>query len=267
MQRLDRVVIPPLRKTRPTGETYVRRAEIEARLDALDSAPRDDVARWCGVADSVDSHHVPSECLVHLVRRTRDDNGETWFRKLHDELVRRVLRRLPAARPDGTEPLMAEEIRDYVLDRFLDLLVIDRAGYCERLDIYEVSFDAALASLRTDGQRAAWRRVKRRAPLVDEATGAVTAEAEAAAGAADPFADGSRDDPAYRRCLDATIGRLPPEQREIIEMLRLGYPIDSKDPEVPSIVKRLGCAEKTVRNRRDRAFATIRALMSEDEAP
>jgi DNA-directed RNA polymerase specialized sigma24 family protein len=260
-------VIEPLRKIRSTGGPYARRAEVGARLEALDVAPSEDVARWCGISDRADPDHVPSECLVHLVRRTRGDNGETWFRRLHDELIRRVLRRLPSVRPDGTEALVTEEIRDYVLDRFQDLLVADRASYSERLDIYEVSFDAALARLRIDGQRAAWRRERRRAPLEDDETGVVRAEVEAAAGTVDPLADAGREDPAYRKRLDAAIDSLPPEQREIIHMLMLGYPIEAKDPEATSIAKTLGCVERTVRSRRDRAFATIRAIMSEDDAP
>jgi len=47
-------------------------------------------------------------------------------------------------------------------------------------------------------------------------------------------------------------------------MLRQGVPIESKDPEVMSIVKALGIVEKTVRNRRDRAFKAIRAQLSGD---
>ena len=48
-------------------------------------------------------------------------------------------------------------------------------------------------------------------------------------------------------------------------MLLQELPIDSKDKEVKTIVKVLGCSEKTVRNRRDRAFVKLRDALKEEE--
>jgi hypothetical protein len=44
------------------------------------------------------------------------------------------------------------EIRDKVVDDFIDLLLSDQANYDERLDYFEVNFNAALAKDRIDAQ-------------------------------------------------------------------------------------------------------------------
>ncbi|WP_439410366.1 hypothetical protein [Acinetobacter seifertii] len=45
----------------------------------------------------------------------------------------------------GTSPsLINMEIRDKVLDDFIDLLLADQANYDDRLDYFEVNFNAAL---------------------------------------------------------------------------------------------------------------------------
>jgi hypothetical protein len=41
--------------------------------------------------------------------------------------------------------------------------------------------------------------------------------------------------------------------------------IESKDPTVMTITKVIGCAEKTIRNRRDKAFAALRAALTKGE--
>ena len=46
-------------------------------------------------------------------------------------------------------------------------------------------------------------------------------------------------------------------------LLRQGFQIDSKDPNIMTIAKILKCDERTVRNRRDRAYKTLGAVLQE----
>jgi hypothetical protein len=48
-------------------------------------------------------------------------------------------------------------------------------------------------------------------------------------------------------------------------LLRQGFPIDSQEPGVQTIVGILRCAEKTVRNRRNKAYEAIRKALEEEE--
>jgi len=261
-------MIAALRKRRLTGELYRRDPKIEALLVELSSLSRDDLIARAAHSNRSDPSYIPSECLVYFIRASRADNRETWFERLYKILTARVLRSLPRAEnADGrTESLTRGVIREKVFSRFVELLAADRTEYSEKLDYFEVRFDGALASLRRDAQEQAWRDENRSAPLeYDEETGEISPEIERAAGHFDPLAKPEIDAEAYRQRLDAAIEALPPEQSRIIEMLRQGFPIDSKEPGVMTIAKTLSRSEKTVRTYRDKALATLRASLAEGD--
>lgn len=268
VHRAGETIVAPLRKRRLSGELYGRDPKIEALIAELTALPRDELIARAEIAKRSDPAYIPSECLVYFIRASRRDNNEAWFERLYRILIGRVLRSLPKAESsDGrTESLTRGVVRDKVFSRFVELLSADRADYVDKLDYFEVRFDGALASLRRDAQEKAWRDENRSQPLeYDEESGELSPEVEAAAGAHDPFAASDFDDPAYRSRLDAAIEALPTEQSRIIHMLRQGFPIDSKEPDVMTIAKALGRSEKTVRTYRDKAFAALRAAMTDGD--
>ena len=70
----------------------------------------------------------------------------------------------------------------------------------------------------------------------------------------------------FRSKLHVAISSLPPEERQVIELILKGLP----DPLIQTkmsvtIAKVVGCSEKTVRNRRDRAFEKLRDALKEEE--
>jgi hypothetical protein len=264
----DPPLITPLRKCTREGRHYRRDAAVEAQLLELAQLPRDELVERSCIRRRDDPNYVRSECLLYFLRACRKENSETHFERLYKLLLERVLRSLPNPdSPDGeTSSLTKSIIRDQVLGRFTDLLAADRGTYQNKLDYFEVRFDGALASLRRDAQAAAWRHENRSATLeFDEETGEPSPEVERAAGSFDPFAPPEGIDDDYRSRFDAAIDALPVEQIRIIEMLRQGIPIDSKDPEAITIAKVLGKSEKTIRTYRDKAFAALReALTGED---
>jgi hypothetical protein len=260
--------VTPLRKRSLDGVPYTRAPEIEALIAELAVLPRNELAARAEITKRADPGYVPSECLVYFVRATSADNNERWFERLYRILAERVLRSLP--RPENrdgkTESLTRGVVRDKVLDRFAVLLAEDRSSYVDRLDYFEIRFDGALTRLRLDAQKQAWRNENRSKPVeYDEESGELSPEVEEAAGVHDPFAASEFDDPAYRSRLEAAIEALPTEQSRIIEMLRQGFPIDSKESGVMTIAKALGRSEKTIRTYRDKAFATLRAAMTEGD--
>jgi len=262
--RAGEAIVAPLRKRRLSGELYRRDPKIEALIPELAILPRDELIARAEITKRSDPGYIPSECLVYFIRASRRDNNEAWFERLYRILIGRVLRSLPKESSDGrTESLTRGVVRDQVFSRFVELLSADRADYADKLDYFEVRFDGALASLRRDAQEKAWRDENRSQPLeYHEESGELSPEVEAAAGAHDPFAASDFDDPAYRSRLDGAIEALPIEQSRIIHMLRQGFPIDSKEPDVMTIAKALGRSEKTIRTYRDKAFATLRAAMT-----
>lgn len=262
------MMVMPLRKRRLSGELYERDPKVEALIVELAVLPRDGLIARAAITKRSDPGYVPSECLVYFIRASRHDNNEAWFERLYRILIERVLRSLPRAESsDGkTESLTRGVVRDKVFSRFVEFLSADRAAYVDKLDYFEVRFDGAVASLRRDAQEHAWRDENRSRSLEDdEESGALSPEVEAAVGAHDPFAASDFDDAAYRLRLDAAIEALPPEQSRIIHMLRQGFPIDSKEPDVMTIARALGRSEKTIRTYRDKAFAALRAAMADGD--
>ncbi|MGY4501228.1 hypothetical protein ACVWYH_005159 [Bradyrhizobium sp. GM24.11] len=268
LHRADEAIVAPLRKRRLNGELYGRDPKIEALIAELAVLPHDELIARAEITKRSDPGYIPSECLVYFIRASRRDNNEAWFERLYRILIGRVLRSLPKAESsDGkTESVTRGVVRDKVFGRFVELLSADRADYVDKLDYFEVRFDSALASLRRDAQEKAWRDENRSQPLeYDEESGELSPEVEAAAGAHDPFAAPDFDDPTYRSRLDAAIEALPIEQSRIVHMLRQGFPIDSKEPDVMTIAKVLGRSEKTVRTYRDKAFAALRVAMADGD--
>jgi hypothetical protein len=264
----------PLRKVKQDdGTLYQRRPDIERALDSLALLSRSELAERCRVAHPEAPNYLPSECLLHFVRTCRSDNSDNHFEALFRTLRQRVLARLPQPEfgrgPDGEVLLSQRNMRiaELVMDRFQELLVGDRAAYDERLDYFEVNFDDAVASLRGTARKKAFKEEKRSEPMTyDDETSELNAEIEEAAAAQNLLSLSELDDPAYRLRLDAAIDSLPETQRRVIELLRKGIPIDSKEPGVTTIVQTLGCVEKTVRNRRDRAIEALRKTLEEDES-
>jgi DNA-binding CsgD family transcriptional regulator len=261
-------LITPLTKKTLSGKTYERDPKVEALLVELFSLSRDQMLARAAITRRNDPGYVPSECLVFLIRASRSDNSDAWFERLYKLLAERVLRCLPRLESaDGkTESLTRGKIRDKVFGRFVELLAADRTEPATKLDYFEVRFDGALASLRRDAQEQAWREENRSEALeFDGETGELSPEVERAVGHIDPFAGPEIDGANYRSRLDAAIEALPPEQIRIVDMLRQGFPIDSKASGTMTIAKALGRSEKTIRAHRDKAFATLRAaLLGED---
>lgn len=256
----DRLITPLMKRTL-SGQLYTRDPRIEALLIELAALPREKLVERTAITHRSDLGYVPSECLVYFIRASRSDNSEVWFEQLYKVLTKRVLRCLP--RPeiaDGeTESLTRGIIRDRVFGGFVEMLAADRSSPTAKLDYFEVRFDGALASLRRDAQAQAWRDENHLTTIeLDEETGEPSPEVERAVGHLDPFASKENDDADYRSRLDPAISALPPEQIRIIDMLRQGFLIESKDPEVMTISKALGRSEKTIRTHRDKALEALR---------
>jgi hypothetical protein len=262
------IEIRPLTKRRLTGELYTRDAKIEERLGELSALSRDDLIERVSVLRRNDPNYVPSECLVYFIRNSREDNTEAWFERLFKILAERVLRALPREGGNGgkTASLTKLAIRDKVFGRFVELLSLDRTSGSDKLDYFEVRFDGALISLRRDAQKQAWREENRSAPLeYDTETGELSEEVERAAGSFDLTEALEIDDLDYRSRWEAAIDNLPREQMRIIQMLREGFLIDSKDADITTISKVLGKSEKTIRTHRDKAFAALREALPGDD--
>lgn len=262
-------MINPLRKRRKRGgELYERFPDIEASLHELDLlAPPALIAR-CQLPKG-DSGYVRSECVLHFVRREWAAQNMAVCNPLLAALLERVRRRLPwAASPDGRSLSMARsDAAEQIHDTFVAMLIGEAEGYDERLDFFEIAFGHGLAMLRNTAQSKAGHSASRRTGLTDEEKGEVEAEVEEAVGSYDPFAPEILDQNLYRSRLAGAMSRLDPLETRIVEMLRQGIPISSKDPDATTMMGILDRSDKGIRLIRDRAFAKLRRALERGDTP
>jgi hypothetical protein len=261
----------PLRKHSTTGERYSRRQPIEEKIDEILRLSRDERARRAAITSKAHPDYIPSECLLHLVRETKSDNSDGFFEKLFKILIARVER---AAGTTGgrhrvnereAETSTSTKVREAVVFRFVELLTLDRQHYEDRVDYAEVNFNSYIASLRATAKEKALADENRHSALTYTDEAEPSPEVEKAAGSYDIIEPEKLDDKAYRLRLLRAIVKLPEDERLVIAMLLKQYPIESEDPNVTTICKVIGCVEKTVRNRRDRAFIKLRKALSEGQ--
>ena len=257
--------IPPLRKCTKEGMLYVRPGDIEKVIEKTVGLPFADFMMRAKQENREHPDYLPSEVLVHRIRATRSDNTDDQFNALYSVLYERVLRSCPSTVTfaGGAEGEVGTkmDIREFVVERFVTLILEDRDVYAERLDIYEMRFDRAVMLLRKD----AWRKVSRRArpltPLEYDESGDVPKDVEESLAFLSQPSMTPEDEFTYRFQVRRAIDSLPEIERRVIDMLLAGMAIESKMPDKPSIAGVLGCTPKTVRNRRDRAVQKIRETL------
>lgn len=260
-------MIEPLRKRRENdGPVYTRLPVNEQKLQELALLHEDELVKRC-MLPKTNINYVPPECIVYFVRRSSSSGNEKIFEKLFKILAARFRSLLPRAENAGGKSVSFSKVQvmEEAFDNFVTMILEERSGlYIEGLDIYEVVFNKVVALRRIDAQRKAWKEENRSTTLeMDEDNTEISSEVEKAAGEYNPFDPEVIQDNLYRLRLADAINQLPEPQKVIIEMLRQGMQIESKDPQMDTISKLLCKSEKTIRNRRDKAFANLRMLLDQ----
>ena len=262
-------MVQPLKKISEEGVPYRRRQEVESllgKLDALGSRERLE-ALIDSAIDLLDN--VPPEALVHFLRRAWRDNDTSSLERLCKALFRRVQASLAATIPHS-RMANAESIRDEIASRFMERAARDCREGGMWLDYYEVQFESGFAAFRTTALRSIGPSTVKTVALMGdgEKSDATELAPEVAKAAAEFFADGPSffEDPAFRSALGPAINNLPPDQKAVIGLWLQGIPIDAKDPQTTTIARLLKCDERTVRNRRDRAFKALRKTLEDVKA-
>ncbi len=254
--------IDPLRKRSGSGEIYTRRPPVTELIKKSLQWPFEDLLDRAAIRHRHHSDYVPSEVLVYHLRQTKSDNSDGRFVTLYNILRDRIETACPRPNRQVAEKVYEDartaEIRDATVDHITELMFTDRQGYDEQLDIYEVVFDKAVRSAHITKLRKVNRRENANEEVQDAVTGEVRAVVEAALDRYKKAGLTAEEDFDYRIHLRRAIDALPADEREVIDLMLADIPIETNKDGEPSMTELLGCVEKTVRNRRDRAFAKIR---------
>jgi hypothetical protein len=256
-------MVQPLTKVTKTGDLYTRSTTIEAAILAVLALDRTMLESRAAIADRNSSEYIPSECLVHLIRKRHREANALGRDRLLEALLRRCAAQLGRALPDGRVP-NAAYIRDEALGRLGELFAEDGLGdNPDELDYFEVRFNSAFAALRTDLVRAEYRTARRFAnlPEADDEEGQLISDDEAIARLPESILRNparQEDHVALTQMLKVVNG-LPPDQREAVVLCHImGYEEESDDPTKITAATRCGVTGRTIRNRLRRAAVTLK---------
>ncbi len=253
----------PLKSKDKNGRAFARPPDIEACLQRLESVDAKTRLQAFAISSRKSDSYVPSEALTYFLRRAHATGENDEFKQLFGLLMKRVGQSLHASIPDS-RMAGARDIREEAMSRFAERIAKDCSGRFAMLDFFEVRFDLAIARFRKSVLRQIGPTSVLTVPLSADEGQDISPEVEAAAA---DFLRGDPqkiDDPAFRLELDAAIDALPDDQRRVVGLRRQGFQIHSKDPNIMTIAKMLQCDERTVRNRLDRAYKTLRSDLQED---
>ncbi len=254
--------IPPLRKVKQDGQLYRRRQPIETMLAELVGVSFEVFGERARILDRRSPDYLPSEVLVHWIRQTRHHKSDAQFNVLYSLLEQRIRHACPTkeigAGGVDVEVGTYADLQEHVLERVVKLLLRDRSSYEEKLDIYEVVFDRAVAKLRFSAFRSIFAKENPLTPLEYDESGDVKSEVEESLNRYQSASMTPEEELTYRFQLRVAIDSLPKDERRLIDMEEAGYPDQSEDPEVQTIAKLIGRTPKTIRAMRKRAYQRIR---------
>ena len=264
------MAIEPLRKQKQDGTLYKRPKKIEDFLEASAAWPFDQLMENGGIRDRRNPDYVPTEVLLYHLRQTKSDNSDARFLALYNLIQDRIEAACP--RPNFQrgerefENAKLAEIRDLIVEYVVDLIFTDRLEYNKQLDFFEIRFDRAVRFVRIDRFKRVGRKENPKETLeYEDDTGEVSGEVEEALDRYKSAAWSKEEDLTYRIHVRQAIDALPEKERKVIDMILADIPIETIAEGEPSISKLLNCSEKTVRNRRDRAIAKIKAALEVEQ--
>lgn len=255
----------PLKSEDKNGVPFARPPEIEAwlvRLESVDAAAR---LKIFAVASRKSTDYVPSEVLTYFLRRAHATGAKDEFKHMFGLLMKRVGQSL-FAKVSDSHMAGAQDIREEIMGRFAERIAKDCNGRFTMLDFFEVRFDLAFARFRMSVLRQIGPSSVLTEPLSTDGEEGQEISREVEEAAAN-FLGGDPqkiDDPAFRLKLEAAIDALPDDQRRVVGLLRQGFLTHSEDSNIMTISKMLNCDQRTVRNRKARAFKTLNAALEGD---
>ena len=262
--------IEPLRKRTRDGKLYTRQEDILEFIRLSQQWSFEELLDKASVRDRRHDDYVPSEVLLYHLRQTKSDNADGRFVAVYNVIHDRVEAACP--RPNSRhgdkeyEDFRVAEIRDKTIEQVTELIFEDHQGYTEQLDAYELFFDRAVRSARiTKFRQVSGRENVTESVVHHDGEESIRQEVEEALERYKKSGLTKEADLDYRIHVRRAIDTLPTDERKVIDLMLAEIPIETNKEGEPSMTELLGCTEKTVRNRRDRAFAKIRlALRLED---
>ncbi len=243
------------------GNVYQRRSEIEELIYELEALPIERLVERCVCSE----HLIPMEVLLYFLRNQLCSFTKIQYKELFLALAKRLEGNLQRTIHEWQfeKAEQAEDLRQEVLDRFVELLVKDRNEGGKRLDYFEVNFNSAFSTLRIDVLRQIGPFSKKGAiayasSIENDSNSEIRSEIEISALEISDLKKSIFHDSSFRIQFQKAINGLPDDERRVIGLYLQGIPIESKDDDKITISSLLGCTDRTVRNRLKRAHVALK---------
>jgi hypothetical protein len=252
------IMAQPLEKTKPDGSLYTRPAGVEKIIDTALTQDLDTHCKRALIRDYDSADYMPSECLLHLIRKARRADDE----RAYGALIPLVLARCEANLNKYVAPELpgAVELRKDILGDFAELLAIDGTPEDNhQLDYFEIRFNGGFAAFRKTRVRDELVFQNRHLPVPESFPESDSVEQELADDFIARLADfqgdsGNQEDRAFRKQLLAAIRELPREEQVAILLVHHFDYTRAKAAELCDV------DERTIRNRLHRAHETLSKL-------
>jgi DNA-directed RNA polymerase specialized sigma24 family protein len=247
-------------KTKPDGTPYTRPPEIERAIDIALAQDLNMLDHRAKIFDPKAKDYLPSECLVHLVRRARRCGDEQASNKLLPMLLARcegILRSKVDWKIAG-----APELCEDIVAEFATLFAIDGSAQDRHeLDGYEVRFNLAFRCFRITRLRPELKRLNREMVLPDPDFPDAPIDEEVLAHLSELHRATDPEQRVFLNQVRAAIMTLPPEeQRALILCYSMGFKEESAAPNETTAATLCGVTGRTIRNRLARAKARLSRL-------
>ncbi|MBS1796679.1 MAG: hypothetical protein JSS81_22805 [Acidobacteria bacterium] len=243
---------PLTKRARETGQTFVRRPEVEAQLAEIVALDREEIFARLDNRNRDSGDYLFDETLVYLLREARRENDEQTVETLYPELNRRLWKLFKSYFKYFDEPADFEDFGQKVeLEIIRKLLDVET----DAADFAEVMFGKFVAMQTHGAWRGSLNRIVREKALFQDARPADGDDAP------EPQFESKELSAEKRLILREMISKLPPNIMLVAALLLDGWQIESRDENEPTISKMMNVSSRTIRN----WLKEARRILADDE--
>jgi hypothetical protein len=239
---------------------YQRLANVEQQIRSALELVADDLLARAAIDDRTDAQYLQEETLAYLIRRGHRAADDELVDRLSEVLVKRCQRVLKTQLHGLNQDQLEEAIAETIADLFGFLL--EPVG-SDRGDFLQVRFWVAVRPLRVAAFNRAIKEADRDVLLVAlDPTGAGAEDGDEQHGleVEDPMTPAIDTQLLAHEALEG----LAPHVRQAFMMKLEGWPVEDRDPSVPTISQYFEKTSRTIRNWLAEAEAHFAAWRAEE---
>lgn len=242
--------VRPLTKCKADGSGYERVPVVQEAIEAVAGLTMAEVLERSQTLDTSAAGYIPPECLVYFVREAHRAGQPRFASSFMKVLLERCTRQIQG----WLQSLALEDSRHAFDDVVGDVagVIIDLSH--DKGDFFQIRFMRALKCRCTSTWKSYSARANLTAGHLHLGSGGTDADDPGLElDVADPRSAAPVEVAARREACQEALRQLPGPLRELLILKASGWPIESKDPDTPSLSSHFGVTPRTIQNRLTKA--------------